>query len=74
MLPHREIVIERADGVVTVSAPGSETVLDLPDDVARHIFVGTASGPSAPSERRSGSAAGSGSSGSAVIFGTAPSE
>ena len=40
VLPHQEIVIERADGVVTVSAPGSETVLDLPVDVARHIFVG----------------------------------
>jgi len=41
VLPHREIAIERADGVVTVSTPGSESLLDLPEDVARHIFVGT---------------------------------
>jgi len=41
VLPHQEIVIERSDGTVTVSRPGSETLLDLPEDVARHIFVGT---------------------------------
>ena len=41
VLPHQEIAIERSDGTVTVSRPGSETVLDLPEDVARHIFVGT---------------------------------
>jgi DtxR family Mn-dependent transcriptional regulator len=40
VLPHQEIVIERALGVVTVSTPGSASVLDLPDEVARHIFVG----------------------------------
>ncbi|WP_315095693.1 metal-dependent transcriptional regulator [uncultured Cellulomonas sp.] len=40
VLPHKEIAIERGLGLVTVSTPGSETVLDLPDDVARHIFVG----------------------------------
>jgi len=39
--PGSEIAIERGTGVVTVGAPGSETVLDLPEDVARHIFVGT---------------------------------
>ncbi len=38
--PGGEIVVERGDGVVTVGVPGSATVLDLPDDVARHIFVG----------------------------------
>jgi DtxR family Mn-dependent transcriptional regulator len=38
--PGSEIAIERSAGVVTVGAPGSETVLDLPEDVARHIFVG----------------------------------
>ena len=41
VLPHQEITIERSDGTVTVSRPGSETLLDLPEDVARHIFVGT---------------------------------
>lgn len=38
--PGTEIDVERGDGVVTVAVPGSATVLDLPDDVARHIFVG----------------------------------
>lgn len=38
--PGQEIAIERGAGIVTVGAPGSETVLDLPEDVARHIFVG----------------------------------
>jgi DtxR family Mn-dependent transcriptional regulator len=38
--PGSEIAIERSAGIVTVSTPGSETVLDLPEDVARHIFVG----------------------------------
>lgn len=40
--PGGTIAIERGDGVVTVGAPGSSTVLDLPDEVARHIFVGRA--------------------------------
>ena len=31
--------IERAPGVVTVSLPGADTVLDLPDDLARHVFA-----------------------------------
>lgn len=38
--PGTEVDVERGDGVVTVAVPGSETVLDLPHDVARHIFVG----------------------------------
>jgi len=38
--PHQEISIERSDGVVTVSTAGSDILLDLPEDVARHIFVG----------------------------------
>jgi len=38
--PGGEIVVERGDGVVTVGAPGAEVVLDLPDHLARHIFVG----------------------------------
>jgi DtxR family Mn-dependent transcriptional regulator len=37
--PGVDIDIERTPGVVTVSAPGAETVLDLPDDLARHVFV-----------------------------------
>ncbi len=37
--PGREITIERSAGVVTVGAPGAQTVLDLPDDVARHVFL-----------------------------------
>ena len=39
--PHSEIVIERSYGLVTVSTPGSPLLLDLPEDVARHIFVGS---------------------------------
>lgn len=39
VLPGAEITVERGDGLVTVGAPGAEIVLDLPDDVARHIFV-----------------------------------
>ncbi len=38
--PGAEVTVERTDGTVTVGAPGSTTVLDLPEDVARHIFVG----------------------------------
>jgi DtxR family Mn-dependent transcriptional regulator len=40
--PGASIVIERSPGVVTVSTPGADTVLDLPDDLARHVFVRTA--------------------------------
>jgi len=39
--PGARIAIERTDGTVTVGTPGSETVLDLPDEIARHIFVAT---------------------------------
>ena len=39
VLPGAQITVERGDGVVTVGVPGAEIVLDLPDDVARHIFV-----------------------------------
>ena len=35
------IDIECAPGVVTISGPGADTVLDLPDDLARHVFVRT---------------------------------
>jgi DtxR family Mn-dependent transcriptional regulator len=37
--PGRTITVERGAAVLTVGAPGAETVLDLPDEVARHIFV-----------------------------------
>jgi DtxR family Mn-dependent transcriptional regulator len=37
--PGLTITVERGAGVLTVGAPGAETVLDLPDEVARHIFV-----------------------------------
>ncbi|MET3977429.1 metal-dependent transcriptional regulator [Cellulosimicrobium sp. TH-20] len=39
VLPHRTLVVTVGDGVVTVSGEGATTVLDLPDDVARHLFV-----------------------------------
>jgi DtxR family Mn-dependent transcriptional regulator len=39
--PGELIVIEHSPGVVTISAPGAETVLDLPQDLARHVFVRT---------------------------------
>ncbi len=39
VLPGAEITVERGQGIVTVGAPGADIVLDLPDDVARHIFV-----------------------------------
>jgi hypothetical protein len=37
--PGLTITVERGAGVLTVSAPGAGVVLDLPDEVARHIFV-----------------------------------
>ena len=39
VLPGASITVERGNGLVTVGAPGAEIVLDLPDEVARHIFV-----------------------------------
>ncbi|MFI2753245.1 metal-dependent transcriptional regulator [Cellulomonas sp. P22] len=41
VVPGGEITVERTPGVVTVARPDAETVLDLPDDVARHVFVTT---------------------------------
>ncbi|WP_182113096.1 MULTISPECIES: metal-dependent transcriptional regulator [unclassified Actinotalea] len=41
VLPGAEITVERGQGIVTVGAPGADIVLDLPEDVARHIFVVT---------------------------------
>ncbi len=40
--PGARVDVERGDGLVTVGVPGSGVVLDLPDDVARHIFVAVA--------------------------------
>ena len=37
--PGARVDVERGEGLVTVGVPGSGVVLDLPDDVARHIFV-----------------------------------
>jgi DtxR family Mn-dependent transcriptional regulator len=39
VVPGAELIVERSDGIVTVGVPGAETVLDLPDDVVRHLFV-----------------------------------
>lgn len=38
--PGVEVSVERTPGVVTVGVPGSGTVVDLPVELARHIFVG----------------------------------
>jgi DtxR family transcriptional regulator, Mn-dependent transcriptional regulator len=45
VVPGATITVERGQGLVTVGVPGAEIVLDLPDDVARHVFV--LSGPPA---------------------------
>jgi DtxR family Mn-dependent transcriptional regulator len=37
--PGQSITVETGPGVVTVGAPDADTVLDLPDEVSRHIFV-----------------------------------
>ena len=39
VLPGATVVVTVADGVLTLAAPGSDTVLDLPEDLARHVFV-----------------------------------
>ncbi len=39
VLPGGEIKVEHSPGVVTVGRPDADTVLDLPVEVARHIFV-----------------------------------
>ncbi|MBT0993034.1 metal-dependent transcriptional regulator [Cellulomonas sp. DKR-3] len=41
VVPGAEITVQVAPGTVTVGVPGGEVVLDLPDEVARHIFVST---------------------------------
>ena len=37
--PGARVSVVREDGLVTVGTPGSSDVLELPDEVARHIFV-----------------------------------
>ena len=39
VLPRRTLVVRRTGATTSVRGEGSETVLDLPDDVARHLFV-----------------------------------
>ena len=39
VVPGAAVTVEPGDGQVTVGAPGSPFVVDLPDDVARHLFV-----------------------------------
>lgn len=39
VLPGATITVETGHGIVTVGAPGADVVLDLPDEVARHVFV-----------------------------------
>ena len=39
ILPGARVSVTREDGLVTVGMPGSPDLLDLPDEVARHIFV-----------------------------------
>ena len=39
VVPGASVRVERGQGIVTVGAPGADIVLDLPDDVARHVFV-----------------------------------
>ncbi|HQY34086.1 iron dependent repressor, metal binding and dimerization domain protein [Actinotalea sp.] len=42
VLPGIAVDVERGNGIVTVGVPGAELVLDLPDDIARHVFVALA--------------------------------
>lgn len=42
IVPGAEVAVRR-DGGVVIGTPGAEVVLDLPDDVARHVFVGVTS-------------------------------
>jgi DtxR family Mn-dependent transcriptional regulator len=39
--PGARVSVDRTDGTVTLGTPGTGSVLDLPYDVARHIFVAT---------------------------------
>lgn len=37
--PGQQVTAVRGDGVVTLSTEGAHSVLDLPDDLARHVFL-----------------------------------
>ena len=37
--PGAQITVERGADVLTIGGPGSQIVLDVPDEVSRHIFV-----------------------------------
>jgi len=39
IVPGAHVTVAAPEGTVTVGVPGSGVVLDLPDDVARHLFV-----------------------------------
>jgi len=39
VLPGATVVVTVGDGGVTLAASGQDTVLDLPEDLARHVFV-----------------------------------
>jgi DtxR family Mn-dependent transcriptional regulator len=39
VLPDAVVTVRPGAGQVTVGAPGAPTVLDLPDEIARHVFV-----------------------------------
>ncbi|KGM09055.1 metal-dependent transcriptional regulator [Cellulomonas bogoriensis] len=39
VVPGARVTVERGQGLVTVGVPGAGLVLDLPDDVAKHVFV-----------------------------------
>lgn len=41
LLPGHEVVATAGRGVITLAAPGGVSVLDLPTDVARHVFLAT---------------------------------
>jgi DtxR family Mn-dependent transcriptional regulator len=39
VLPGVEVAIRKDGGTLTVGVPGAETVLDLPQEIARHVFL-----------------------------------
>ncbi|WP_372594495.1 iron dependent repressor, metal binding and dimerization domain protein [Actinotalea sp.] len=39
VLPGADVDVTVADGLLTLASPGSATVLELPEDLARHVFV-----------------------------------
>ncbi|MHA7133475.1 metal-dependent transcriptional regulator [Oerskovia turbata] len=41
VLPRREVAVSFEAGTFTVTGVGADTVLDLPEDIARHLFVTT---------------------------------